>query len=83
MKYLKQFEKFKYNLWEFSKDKNEKRKWWQRPRDWCIEGGGGGVDTPVYIRYVLQKFTPTKLLIVCQYLSTTKNTLIRKQKNVL
>ena len=45
--------------------------------------GGAGVDTPVYIRYVLQKFTPTKLLIVCQYLSTTKNTLIRKQKNVL
>ena len=42
--------------------------------------GGAGVDTPVYIRYVLQKFTPTKLLIVCQYLSTTKNTLSLQTK---
>ena len=48
-------------------------------RDWCIEGGAG-VDTPVYIRYILQKLTPTKLLIVCQYLSTTKNTLSLQTK---
>ena len=43
-------------------------------------GGGAGVDTPVYIRYILQKLTPMKLLIVCQYLSTTKNTLSLQTK---
>ena len=72
MNYLKQFEEFKLQSKGIFQGQIGKER--------VVYLKGAGVDTPVYIRYILQKLTSTKLLIVSQYLRTTNNTLSLQTK---